>query len=111
MPGWSFLTNHARVLFCIAKEPGVRLRDIALWVGITERTAHRIVDELVEAGYLERHRFGPRSFYEIHPEMPLRHPLDDRLQIGEILTVLLKAHEREERKEPPDRRQGASASP
>ena len=89
MPAWTFLTNHARVLLCIAREPGIRLRDIALRADITERTAHRIVDELAEAGYITRHRLGSRSFYEVHPELPLRHPLDDGHAIGEILTVML----------------------
>ena len=86
---WTFLTNHTRVLFCIAREPGIRLRDIALCAGITERTAHRIVDELAEAGYVTRHRVGARSFYEVHPDLPLRHELDSEHHVGAILKVLL----------------------
>ncbi len=89
MSAWDFLTNHARVLFCITKEPGIRLREIAQCADITERTAHRIVDELVEAGYLTRHRVGARSLYEIHAEGSLRHQLFGGHQIGEILMVLL----------------------
>jgi len=90
MADWTFLTNHTRVLFCISKQPGIRLREIALCAEITERTAHRIVDELVAAGYLTRHRLGSRNFYEIHPELPLRHPLDGEHQIGDILAALLE---------------------
>ena len=62
MSDWTFLTNHARVLRCIAQDPGVRLRDIAQCAGITERATHRIVSDLVEAGYLTRHRLGRRSY-------------------------------------------------
>jgi DNA-binding MarR family transcriptional regulator len=59
--GWSFLTNHARVLLCIANDPGVRLREIGDAVGITERAAHRIVTELADAGYISRARVGRRE--------------------------------------------------
>jgi DNA-binding Lrp family transcriptional regulator len=89
MAEWTFLTNHTHVLVCVAREPGVRIREIAQCVGITERAATRIVGELVEAGYLTRHRAGARNFYEIHPELPLRHPLEDDHQVGEVLAVLL----------------------
>lgn len=85
---WTFLTNHAHVLLCVARDPGIRLRDVAAAVGITERAAQRIVAELVEAGYLERTRSGRRNRYEIHPELPLRHPLEHEHEIGEILRLL-----------------------
>ena len=85
---WTFLTNHAHVLLCVARDPGIRLRDVAAAVGITERAAQRIVAELVEAGYLERTRSGRRNRYELHPELPLRHPLEHEHEIGEILTLL-----------------------
>jgi DNA-binding IclR family transcriptional regulator len=88
VPEWTFLTNHARVLLCVARDPGVRLRDVAAQVGITERAAQRIVAELAEAGYLERAREGRRNRYALHPELPLRHPLDRDHAIGEILEVL-----------------------
>jgi hypothetical protein len=87
---WTFLTNHARVLACIATEPGVRLRDIAARVDITERAAHRIVCELEGEGYLTRHRVGARNFYEVHPDQPLRHAMDPALSIGDLLLVLLR---------------------
>lgn len=86
---WTFLTNHAGVLTCIAKEPGVRLRDIADRVGITERAAHHIVSQLEAAGYLTRHKVGARNFYEIHPDRPLRPPAESGIKIGELLRVLL----------------------
>jgi DNA-binding MarR family transcriptional regulator len=85
---WTFLTNHAHVLLCIARDPGVRLRDVAADVGITERAAQRIVAELVEAGYLGRSREGRRNRYEVHEELPLRHPLERQHEIGELLELL-----------------------
>ncbi len=88
MPGsWTFLTNHAHVLSCVARQPGMRLRDIAGCVGITERAAHRIVCELEEAGYLTRHKKGNRNNYEIHPELPLQDPLERHVRIGDLLTL------------------------
>jgi len=88
VPDWTFLTNHAHVLLCVTRDPEARLRDIAADVGITERGAQRIVADLVEAGYLERTREGRRNRYQLHPELPLRHPLDRDHAIGEILAVL-----------------------
>jgi hypothetical protein len=87
---WTFLTNHAGVLACLAKEPGVRLRDIAARVDITERAAHRIVCELEVEGYLTRHKVGARNFYELHPDRPLRPPADSGLSIGDLLSMLLE---------------------
>lgn len=86
--GWTFLTNHAHVLLCIARNPDMRLRDVAVAVGITERAAQRIVAELVEAGYISRERNGRRNSYEVHPERPLRHPVEREHHIGELLDVL-----------------------
>ena len=94
MPQWSFLTNHAHVLLCIAHDPASRLRDIADAVGITERAAHRIVAELVDEGYVSRERRGRRNFYEVHPEQRFGHPdlnhpaMRDR-SMQEILSVFL----------------------
>ncbi len=87
--GWTFLTNHAAVLACIAREPGVRLRDIAACAEITERAAHRIVCELEADGYLTRHRVGARNFYEVHPDRPLRDPKDPELDVGALLRLLI----------------------
>lgn len=88
MAEWTFLTNHAHALVCIARDPGLRLRDVAERVGVTERAAQRIVSELVDAGYLERLREGRRNSYRIRPDRPLRHPLEHGHRIGEILEVL-----------------------
>ena len=90
MSNWTFLTNHAQVLLCLARDPGARLRDVAETVGITERAAHRIVSDLCEAGYVSRHREGRRNFYEIHPHMPLRPPAEGHHEVGEILSIFLK---------------------
>ena len=90
MPQWEFLTNHAHVLLCVAREPDTRLRHIADCVGITERATHRIISDLVEAGYLTRHRLGRRSYYEVHPELPLRHPLEGTHQVAEVFGPLLR---------------------
>ncbi len=88
MAEWTFLTNHAHVLLCVARDPGMRLRDVADVVGITERAAQRIVADLVEAGYLEREREGRRNRYRVNPDVPLRHPMDRDHGVGEILQVL-----------------------
>jgi len=88
-PGeWTFLTNHAHVLLCIAGDPEIRLRDVAASVGITERAAQRIVMELEAAGYLDRERVGRRNRYRLHTDQPLRHPMDRDHRVGELLTVL-----------------------
>ena len=89
MADWTFLTNHGYVLLCVARDPGMRLRDIAQCVGITERAAHRIVCDLEEAGYLTRHRDGSRNSYELHPDQPLRHGLERQLPVGAVLSALL----------------------
>jgi DNA-binding MarR family transcriptional regulator len=89
--GWDFLTNHANVLICVADDPGIRLRDIATAVGITERAAPRILSELVEEGYVLRERHGRRNRYQVKPDLPLRHPLVDGLEVGDLLNVLIGA--------------------
>jgi DNA-binding transcriptional ArsR family regulator len=88
---WSFLTNHARVLLCIADDPGVRLRDIAARVGITERTAYGIVTELTEAGYVVKERDGRRNRYQIQAHRPLPEVDSRERTIGEVLALLAGA--------------------
>lgn len=88
MAEWTFLTNHAHVLLCLARDPEMRIRDVALQVGITERAAQRIVADLVEAGYLQRSKDGRRNRYSLNTERPLRHPLESEHAIGEILALL-----------------------
>jgi DNA-binding transcriptional ArsR family regulator len=86
---WDFLTNHAHVLMCVAHDPGMRLRDIAAAVGITERAAHRILSELVEEGYVLRERQGRRNRYQVVAGRPMRHPLVQEHEVGDLLTVLI----------------------
>lgn len=88
MAGWTFLTNHAHTLICIARDPGIRLRDVAERVGVTERAAQRIVSDLVDAGYLDRLREGRRNSYRIRADRPMRHPVEHGHRVGEILEVL-----------------------
>jgi predicted transcriptional regulator len=83
------VTHHAHVLICIADDPGIRLRDIAAAVGITERGTHRIVSELVEEGYVLREREGRRNHYKIAADRRLRHPLVKEREVGDLLEVLL----------------------
>jgi len=91
MAEWSFLTNHARVLLCIAHDPGVRLRYIAARTGVTERTAYGIVTDLTEAGYVVKHRDGRRNRYQIQAHLPLPEPDSRERTIGEILALLAGA--------------------
>jgi DNA-binding transcriptional ArsR family regulator len=88
MPEWSFLTNHARVLLCIARDPGVRLREIASTLGITERTAFGVVADLTEAGYVIKERDGRRNRYEIQHHLPLVEPVSEERTVGELLELL-----------------------
>jgi len=89
-PRWAFLTNHARVMLCIAGDPGIRLREIGERVGITERAAHRIVTELVAAGYITRERNGRRNQYAINTHLALPDSIARERNIGELLTVLTR---------------------
>ena len=85
---WSFLTNHARVLLCIAEDPTVRLREIGDRVGVTERAAYRIVNELAAAGYISRQRSGRRNHYTVHRDLPLPDRLARAQPVGELLAIL-----------------------
>jgi DNA-binding IclR family transcriptional regulator len=89
MERWSFLTNHARVLLCIAHDPGARLRDIAASLGITDRSVYGIVTDLTAAGYVVKHRDGRRSRYQIQAHLPLPQPASQEPAIGEILALLM----------------------
>lgn len=91
LPRWDFLTNHAHVLVCVARDPGIRLRDIAAAVGITERAAHRILSELVDEGYVVRERQGRRNRYQVKTELPLRHPMASQHEVGDLLDALIRS--------------------
>jgi len=85
---WALLTSHARVLLAIAGDPGIRLRDIAATLGITERTACAIVTDLADAGYVARHKDGRRNRYQIQARLPLPGPASQQPAIGELLDLL-----------------------
>jgi hypothetical protein len=86
---WSFLTNHARVLVCIANDPGLRLRDMAAALDITERSAYAIVADLAEAGYVLKERDGRRNRYSIQRHMPLPDSTNHERTVGEVLNLLV----------------------
>ncbi len=96
-PGWTFLTNHAQVLVCIAQDPGVRLRDIGERVGITERAAYRIVAELAAAGYITRKRNGRRNHYTVNAHFPLPDPVARDQNVGELLAIMTATKDSKER--------------
>jgi hypothetical protein len=83
------LTNHARVLLCIADDPGVRLRDIAASLGLTDRSVYAIVTDLTAAGYGVKHKDGRRNRYQIQAHLPLPEPASQEPAIGEVLALLI----------------------
>jgi DNA-binding MarR family transcriptional regulator len=85
---WTFLTNHAAVLVCIDRNPGVRIDDVATVVGISRRAAQMIVTDLADAGYIERTRIGRRNSYRVHSDMPLRRKEFRDSDVGALLTLL-----------------------
>ena len=88
MGSWGFLSNHGRVLLFLAHDPGMRLRDIAAGLGITERSAFGIVSDLTAAGYLSKRKDGRRNHYQIQAHQPLPEPTSRERTIGEVLAVL-----------------------
>jgi hypothetical protein len=89
---WTFLTNHLHVLACIDDDPAIRLRDVAVMVGITERAAQSMVADLAHEGYITRVRVGRRNHYEIHRSAPLRHPLERGVTVGTLLDSLRRRY-------------------
>src|ERR671924_842878 len=85
---WRFVTSHTQVLLCIARNPEIRIRDVADLTQITERAAQRIIADLVEAGYVERTRVGRRNHYVVRTDLKMRHPLQQTYEIGELLDLL-----------------------
>ena len=84
---FGFLTNHGRVLLCLARHPAARMRDVALWLGITERGVQRIVASLETAGYVRRARGGRRNSYEVNSALPLRHPAEGARTVAALLAL------------------------
>lgn len=89
MPEWSFLTNHVRVLLCIAHDPGIRVRDIASAVDVTERTAYGIVTDLTDGGYVVKEKEGRRNRYQIQAQLPRRETVSRAWTIAEMLDLLI----------------------
>jgi DNA-binding IclR family transcriptional regulator len=108
MAKWSFLTNHARALICIAHDPGARLREIAAALDITERSAYAIVTDLAEAGYVVKTRDGRRNRYRIQEHLPLHESVARERTIGEVLDVLVKGGEHAENGAPVHEPRGRS---
>jgi DNA-binding transcriptional ArsR family regulator len=90
---WTFLSNHGHVLVCLAQDPGARLRDVALAVGITERAVQKIVSDLEAAAVLERRREGRRNRYRLHTDRPLRHPIEAHRTVAALLGMVLERAE------------------
>ena len=88
MASWTFLTTHARVLLLVAHDPGIRLRDIAASLGITERSAFGIISDLVEAGYVVKEKDGRRNRYHVQAHLPLPEPTARERTVGEVLALL-----------------------
>ena len=110
LPEWTFFSNHAHVLVCLAGNRHARLRDVAARVGITERTALRLVSQLAEAGILVRVKEGRRNSYRINLDSYLRHPIEAHCTVGELLGTVLDADTlRELRAEAPEGDRPASA--
>ena len=86
-PGWTFLTNHSHVLICLDRDPEMRLRDVALAVGITERATQRIVKELEEAEAIQRQKVGRRNVYVVNKTLNFRHALESHRTIGDLLVL------------------------
>jgi predicted transcriptional regulator len=90
-PEWTFFTNHGHVLVCIAQDPQVRITDIGRLVGIGERAAHRIVHDLIEAGYVVCTKVGRRNTYEVRFDRPLRHPLEAQHLLAEVFEPITRS--------------------
>lgn len=91
--GWTFLSNHSHVLVCLARNPQVRLRDVALQVGITERAVQRIIAELERGGFITRQRRGRTNRYRIHGDRHLRHPIEANHTVDELLRSIVPEDE------------------
>ena len=86
---WTFFSNYAHVLVCLAESPEATLRQVADRVGITERSAQRIITHLDEAGILRREKHGRRNSYVIDTNAHLRHPLEEHCTVGDLLQTIL----------------------
>lgn len=87
---WTFLSNHAHVLVCLAIDPESRIRDVATRIGITERAVTKIIGDLEQEGLLSRSREGRRNSYQLSLDKPLRHPIEAHRNVGELVSLILK---------------------
>jgi DNA-binding Lrp family transcriptional regulator len=101
-PPWTFLTNHAHVLLCLVAQPDIRMRDIAQKIGLTERWVQQIIRELAASGYISRRRNGRRNEYLVHPQLPLRHPLEAHRSVQDMLELIQVQLEPERTPDPGD---------
>ncbi|MEY8014023.1 helix-turn-helix transcriptional regulator [Mycobacterium servetii] len=85
---WTFLTNHGHVLLCVATGEPLTARELALRIGITERSVQAILTDLTDEGYLIKSKVGRRNVYELNPEGKLRHPLEASHSVGELVAAL-----------------------
>ncbi len=108
---WTFLTNHAHVLICLAQSPELRLRDVALQVGVTERAVQRIVADLEEGGYLTRRRAGRQNEYEIAQDQPMRHPVEAHQAVGALIAMAEPRVSAPAKRAPRARRPSGAARP
>ena len=108
---WTFFSNHSHVLFCLAREPGVRLREVAERVGITERAVQKIVADLEEAGVVIRHREGRRNRYTVQMDVPLRHAVEEHRTVGQLLNLVLTSAEMRRLREAKRSRRSSDAHP
>ena len=92
-PCWTFLSNHALVMMCLVDDPTVRMRDVAVQVGITERAVQRILTELEEGKYLQRHREGRRNFYIVDLTQSMRHPMTRNSRVADLLRLRLRSND------------------
>jgi len=88
-PGWTFLSNHAHVLMCLAKQSDPTVREVAARVGVTERAVHKILAELEEGGYVSRQRDGRRNTYVVHGRRALRHPIESHRTLDDLIAAVL----------------------
>ncbi|MAP37552.1 MAG: transcriptional regulator [Chloroflexi bacterium] len=87
-PRWTFITNHGLVLSYISHNPTSTAREIANYIGVTERTTHKIISDLENAGYIRRRKIGRRNVYSVDPQLPLRHHTKTDIMVEDLLDSL-----------------------
>ena len=97
---WSFFTNHARALICIARDPGIRLRDLAVVLDVTERSAYGIVSDLADGGYVFKEKDGRRNRYRVEAQLPLPESIARERTIGDVLGLLVDVDARRRPRKP-----------